>query len=254
MGRGQAVNVEVTWRGRSPATRLANVETTDLSWRGSQAESRCRYLDKFDAAEVERYHAFVGRLDRQDEDAYLSDLQGVLEFRAGMRVLDAGAGTGALTRILARIPELTITALEPAPAMMVKLLDTAELRDVIAVEGFCDSIEDRRHFKAAQFDAIVSRQLVNSLFDPLTAFRNWHHWLAPGGVVVVIDGLYGRSAWTGTWRDEVDVLPVAACQTTALTPYLLETAGFRVESVRPMDAVNSRPATRTPRYCVVARA
>jgi SAM-dependent methyltransferase len=241
------------WRGHSTATRRASVEASDVRWRDSQAESRDRYLDKFDAAEVERYHAFVGKLDRQDEEAYLSDLQGVLEFRAGMKVLDAGAGTGALTRILARIPGLTITALEPAPAMMVKLLDTAELRDVIAVEGFCDSVDDRHHFKVAQFDAIVSRQLVNGLFDPLAAFRNWHYWLAPGGVVVVIDGLYGRSAWTGMWQEEVDVLPAAASQTTALTPYLLETAGFRVESVRCMEAVNSRPATKTPRSCMVAR-
>jgi hypothetical protein len=99
----------------------------------------------------------------------------------------------------------------------------------------------------------VSRQLVNGRFDPLTAFGNWHHWLSPGGVVVVIEGLYGRSAWTGIWQEEVDVLPLSACQGTATVPYLLEVAGFRVEAVQLMDAVNRRPCTRTPRYVVVAR-
>ena len=51
----------------------------------------------------------------------------------------------------------------------------------------------------------------------------------------------------------MDVLPVAACQSTALVPYLLERSGFTIEAVRLMDAVNRRPSTRTPRYLVVAR-
>jgi len=45
-----------------------------VNWRGTQAQSRNRYLAKFDAAEAERYDALVGGLDREDEDAYLSDL------------------------------------------------------------------------------------------------------------------------------------------------------------------------------------
>src|SRR5262249_19091622 len=141
-----------------------------MDWRGSQADSRNRYLAKFDAAEVDRYDVSVGHLSRQDEDAYLSDLGRVLEFREGMTVLDAGAGTGTLCGILARPPGLAIPAREPAPAMLTNPRSKAEPRGVVTVEGFCDSAEDRRHFNAAQFDAIVSRQLVNGLFDPLAAF------------------------------------------------------------------------------------
>jgi hypothetical protein len=99
----------------------------------------------------------------------------------------------------------------------------------------------------------VSRQLVNGSFDPLTAFRNWHDWLSPDGAVVVIDGVYDRSSWTGIWEEDVDVLPLSACQSTALAPYLLEIAGFRIEAVRWMEAVNKLPSTRTNRYVVVAR-
>jgi hypothetical protein len=44
-----------------------------MDWRASQADSRDRYLAKFDVAEVDRYDASVGRPSRQDEDAYLSD-------------------------------------------------------------------------------------------------------------------------------------------------------------------------------------
>ena len=123
-------------------------------------------------AEVDRYDASVGRLSRQDEDAYLADLSGVLLFRQGTSVLDAGAGTGVLCGILSRLPGLAITAMEPVPAMLAKLRSKPELQGVVTVEGFCDNIDDRHHFHAAQFDAIVSRQLVNGLFDPLTALRN----------------------------------------------------------------------------------
>jgi SAM-dependent methyltransferase len=223
-----------------------------MEWRGSQADSRNRYRARFDAAEADRYDASVGRLSRPDEDAYLADLQRVVRFRPGMTILDAGAGTGALCSILARLPGLSITALEPAPAMLAKLVARMELGEVTAIGGFCDAIGDRQQFREAQFDAIVSRQLVNGLFDPLMAFRNWHYWLAPGGSVVAIDGLYGRSAWAGVWREEVDVLPMSACQSTALTPYLLEIAGFRVESVQLMESVNAMPSTKTPRFVVVA--
>ena len=52
---------------------------------------------------------------------------------------------------------------------------------------------------------------------------------------------------------EVDVLPLSATQSTASVAYLLEAAGFKVEAVRWMDAVNALPSTRTARYVVVAR-
>jgi hypothetical protein len=98
----------------------------------------------------------------------------------------------------------------------------------------------------------VSRQLANGLYDPLAAFCNWRYWLKPGGSLAVIDGLYGRTAWTGRWEEEVDVLPLSACQTAATVPYLLEVAGFRVEGVQWMQAVNARPSTRATRYVVHA--
>lgn len=225
-----------------------------MHWRISLADFRERYLAKLDMAEADRYDALLGQLGRDVEDAYLSDLEPLLpQLREGKTVLDAGAGTGALCAILSRFPGLAITALEPAPAMLAKLRSKPQLSGIATVEGFCDGIEDRRHFRSGQFDAIVSRQLVNGLFDPLTAFRNWHDWLAPGGVVAVIDGIYGREAWSGIWQEDVDLLPLSAAQCTASVPYLLEIASFEVEAVRWMDAVNALPSTRTRRYLVIAR-
>jgi SAM-dependent methyltransferase len=137
--------------------------------------------------------------------------------------------------------------------MLARLTARPELQAVRAVEGFCDAPEDRHQFAANAFDVILSRQLVNGLYDPLAAFANWHAWLEPGGAVVVIDGLYDRAAWTGVWEEEVDTLPLSACRSTAAIPYLLEVADFRVDVVAPMRRANARPSTRTARYVTVAR-
>lgn len=224
-----------------------------MSWRCTQAEARARHLARFDAAGVEDYDALAGTLSREDEDACLADLSQVIELRSGLSVLDAGAGTGALCGVLARVAGLAITALEPVPGMLDRLRARDGLQGVAVVEGFCDSLADRPHFGEAEFDVVVSRQLANGLYDPLAAFGNWHHWLKPGGAAVVIDGIYGRDAWTGPWREDVDVLPLAACQGRAALPYLLERAGLAVVAMRWMDAVNRRPSTRTPRYVIAAR-
>ena len=223
-----------------------------MSWRISQAESRQRYLAKFDAVEVEDYDALVGSLAPSDRLAYQQDLAAVYAFRPGLAILDAGAGSGALTQVLAEIGGLALTALEPAPEMVARLRRKPELRDVATVTGFCDHADDRVHFAEGSFDAIFSRQLANGLYDPLCAFTVWRHWLKPGGAVVLIDGLYGRDAWRGRWEEEVDVLPLSATQTRATAAYLLEAAGLRVDTVAAMPRTNAGPATRTERYVVVA--
>ncbi len=224
-----------------------------MTWRISQAESRQRYLRKFDAAEVESYDTWIRQMDSEDVSAYLDDLQDVCEFRAGMKVLDAGAGTGAMCLVLNARRDLQLTALEPSPEMIDCLRKKTELSGVLTVQGFCDAAADRDLFATASFDVIVSRQLFNGLYDPLTAFKNWRYWLKPGGTVILIDGFYERSAWSGKWTDEVDQLPASACQSLAMAPYLLETAGFQIAAVSLMSRTNARPSTRTKRYLVVAR-
>ncbi|WP_157605977.1 class I SAM-dependent methyltransferase [Schlesneria paludicola] len=223
-----------------------------MNWRGSQAESRRRYLVKYDAEEVDRYDAWLLQRTREDEDACLADIASAFQFQPGMSVLDVGAGAGTLCRTLALIPGLSLTALEPSPAMRAKLQAKHELQDVVVVDGFCDSDDDRLLFDQAAFDVIVSRQLANGLFDPLAAFRNWRDWLKPGGSVLLIDGLFDRTDWAGRWQEEVDVLPQSACRTMAMVPYLLEQVGFQIESVGLMNATNAMSSATVVRYLVVA--
>ena len=225
-----------------------------MSWSQRRKTARERYVAKYDATESLAYDTYVGTLSAADEAAYLTDLQQVFSFRDGMQILDAGAGSGTLSKILLQAaPDISLTAIEPSPAMLALLLTKSELGSVNCVQGFCDAIEDRAHFTESQFDVIASRQLVNGLFDPLVAFANWFHWLKPGGSVIAIDGFYGRSAWKEMFEEEVDLLPLSACQSMATMPYLLEKVGLEIQSVNLMTETNKMPATRTTRYVVVAR-
>ncbi len=226
-----------------------------MDWQQRRTAARRRTAIKYDAVEAQAYGSLqgLGWLTPAEENAHLADLERVVEFAPGMRVLDVGAGTGVMCSLLRRLPGLKLTALEPSPAMLALLQSKPELANVTAINGFCDEPQDIERFGAGAFDRIVSRQVVNGLFDPLVAFRHWHHWLKPAGTVVVIDGLYGRDGWTGRWEEEVDALPLAASQSMASTPYLLENVGFTIETVERMASVNALPTTRTPRYVVVAR-
>jgi SAM-dependent methyltransferase len=226
-----------------------------MDWQASRAAARRRHAARYDTTEARAYASQqgLGWLDAGEQLAYLADLARVISWRDGYRVLDAGAGTGTLAALLRPLPGLELSALEPSPAMLDVLRRREGLDGVHAVLGSCDQPDDARHFAASAFDVIAARQVVNGLFDPLVAFRNWYGWLKPDARVVVVEGAYGRGAWRGAWEEEVDVLPLAATQSLATVPYLLEAAGFEVEAVDWMTRVNALPSTLTPRYMVVAR-
>ncbi len=223
-----------------------------MNFREDYIASRRRYLESYDAEEASKYDMWITSLTREDHIACLKDLSRCFRFSTGMTVLDAGAGTGALCLTLTLVQGLQITALEPCPAMLELLRAKPQLNDIATICGFCDHPDDKSHFTAGQFDVIASRQLVNCLFDPLAAFQNWHHWLCPNGKIIVMDGLFDRSDWSGRWGDLIDTLPLSACRTMATVPYLLEQSGFTVEFAGMMDAINQLPSTRTKRYMVLA--
>ena len=226
----------------------------DGDWTARRAAARGRHAARYDAAAARDYAATpgLGWLGESECEAYLDDLRAALDLRPGLAVLDVGAGSGALCGVLVRVAGLALTALEPSPAMLAELRARPELAAVTTVEGSTDAEHDGARFAPASFDLVVARQVANGLFDPLRAFRHWHRWLRPGGHVAVIEGLYGREDWRDDWAEEVDVLPLAASQTLATVPYLLEAAGFRIARAARMARVNALPTTRTPRYLVVA--
>lgn len=116
-------------------------------------------------------------------------------------------------------------------------------------------------FPAGSFDAVISRQVVCHLHDPLRAFRHWHTWIEPGGIAVVIDGFWSRQEWaTGALSSTVDQLPLSCVQTIGTAAYLLTETDLAVTHRGWMDEVNRHVAVnqpgatqRSPRYLVIAQ-
>lgn len=223
-----------------------------MSFRYTQQESRKRFLATYDAEEAAKCESWLAAMTPATYDALLADMKQCVEFDGDLDVLDVGSGVGALCLALARIPGLRITALEPCATMIEQLKLKPQLSEVSIVEGFCDHSDDQLLFDERSFDLIASRQLVNCLYDPLTAFRNWYAWLRPGGSVVVMDGLFDRQDWPGQWDGIVDTLPLSACRTMATVPYLLESTGFHIDYVGLMEHTNALSTAPTQRYIVSA--
>ncbi len=138
---------------------------------GAGADARTTYdrvADRYDYLR-ELWIQWVGG---EAEQAMLDDLTATLS--PGARVLDAGAGTGAMARrILALQPDVELTLLDLSPAM---LEHTGDL-DAERVVG---SVLDLP-FPNARFDIVVSAWVIETVPDPLAAVREYLRVLAPTG-------------------------------------------------------------------------
>jgi SAM-dependent methyltransferase len=104
---------------------------------------------------------------------------------APARVLDVGAGTGFLSLVAAELGH-HVTAVDLSSGMLGRLRAKAEQAglEVEVVEAEAASVP------AGPFDAVISRHLLWTLLEPVTALRAWRE-AAPQGRLVVIDSLWG---------------------------------------------------------------
>ena len=194
-------------------------------------------------------HGFANLAEQQAWDA---DLREVFTLSANASVLDVGTGTGIFARLFASW-NCQVTGLDPSQQMLVE----AERRVPAALQPALsfvvgDTVSDGTLFPAHSFAAIVSRQVVCHLPDPLAAFRHWHTWLQPAGQVLIVDGLWFREGWDN--EPLVDALPLSCLQTRGTVAYLLEQAGFCVNHngwLKRVNQVLGCPQT-SPRYVVIA--
>ena len=127
----------------------------------------------------------------------LDEVVTALDLRPGMRVLDAGCGTGALeARLALRHPDVVVVAVDAATAMLARARQRAWSVRPRFVEG---DIDDFLAGETGRFDRVVSVNVIWALGDPRRTIAHMADALAPGGRMVHT---------TPRWRFRFDLLVV----------------------------------------------
>ncbi len=187
-----------------------------------------------------------------EQEAWRTDLLSVVDFPAGCRVLEVGAGTGAFTRLLAEWG-CQVVGLEASAAMLAEAAKRLPASLAPRVEFHLGDTHQPELFRPATFDWLVGRHVVSHLYDLLAAFHNWAAWLRPNGGVLVLEGFWPRE----DWDDLVDRLPLCCLRTRATIAYLLEQAGFAIQANTWLERVNAHFASMDQgpqqQYLILAR-
>ncbi|WP_440945061.1 class I SAM-dependent methyltransferase [Methanosarcina sp. T3] len=107
-----------------------------------------------------------------------------------LHVLDVGCGPGFFTVMLARLKH-NVTAVDGAEGM-VKRAGTHIKNEALNAKVYKGDAVLLDEEEEDSLDAIVSRDVVWTLYDPEGAFLRWKNLLKPGGKIVIYDGDYRR--------------------------------------------------------------
>jgi ubiquinone/menaquinone biosynthesis C-methylase UbiE len=105
---------------------------------------------------------------------------------APARVLDVGAGTGAIALLVAELG-YDVTALDLSDRMLARAEAKAAERgmEVSFVVGPADDPPP------GPFDAVVERHVLWTMPDPFATLRAWREVVRPGGRLVVFEAIFG---------------------------------------------------------------
>src|SRR5258708_25673172 len=120
------------------------------------------------------YDKFMGRFSVRLAPLF-ADFSGV---SAGSRVLDVGAGTGALTAELLR-RDATVAAMDPSPEFVATL--KSRFPDVDAREAGAEELP----WPDGSFDAALAQLVIAFMADADAGVAEMHRVVEPGGVVAV---------------------------------------------------------------------
>jgi SAM-dependent methyltransferase len=104
------------------------------------------------------------------------------------RVLDVGAGTGAMSLLAADLGH-RVTALDLSPGMLAAARRKADAMGIELETVIGPATEP----PAGPFDAVIERHLVWTLPDPVAALRAWHA-VAPSGRLALFEGIFDRAS------------------------------------------------------------
>jgi SAM-dependent methyltransferase len=143
------------------------------------------------------YDNFMGRFSTRLAPVF-ADFAGV---DAGDRVLDVGAGTGALTAELVR-READVAAVEPSPEFATTL--QSRFPDIDARQGAAEDLP----WPDESFDAVLAQLVVAFMSDARAGVAEMRRVVRPGGVIAVC-------MWT---RDDMEMLAAINRTQAVVTP------------------------------------
>lgn len=117
----------------------------------------------------------------------------------GRRVADLGCGTGTLSMLLATEGQHRVHGVDFSPEMVRRARE--KTRDVLPRPEFSLADAAEPPLPSASFDAVLCRHVLWAMPDPTAALERWIDLLAPGGVLVLVEGLWSNGAG----------LPASAC-------------------------------------------
>ena len=190
-------------------------------------------------------HGYTSRETRRllEQSLILEDLLHTgTSFQKGERVLEAGCGVGAQTRILARRnPDAAFESID------ISRESIKQAREVIRQEGienvtFKQSDLYSLSYKPATFDHVFVCFVLEHLPDPAVALQIFKQILKPGGTITLIEGDHGSGFWTPetvdsrkAWKGLIDSqIALGHNPNIGRRVYpLLNDAGYQVRDVSP---------------------
>ncbi|TNH31684.1 class I SAM-dependent methyltransferase [Micromonospora orduensis] len=121
---------------------------------------------------------------------------------AGVRVLDAGTGSGTVAG-LACARGATVVAVDAEPSMV-----ALARRRVPSADGVCLAALPHLPFSAGSFDAAVSNFVLNHVGDPLATVNELGRVVRPAGRIAVTIWPYPAPRAQGLWLDVFDAAGV----------------------------------------------
>jgi demethylmenaquinone methyltransferase/2-methoxy-6-polyprenyl-1,4-benzoquinol methylase len=153
-----------------------------------------------------------------------------VDARAGDAVLDVAAGTGLVTRELARQKRCRVVALDQSPEMLAVARERTRGLDVEIVEGRAEALP----FPDASFDALTFTYLLRYVDDPAATLRELVRVVKPRGTIAMLEFAVPRRAARLAWELWVRIgLPLAG---RAISPGWHEVGRFLGPSILSFHA------------------
>lgn len=204
-------------------------------------------------ADIEIQERLASILERRGADVQQRDMLMTylrdIDFPQKAKVLDAGCGTGVVSRELARrLPDGHIVGIDPSPVFLAHARKlSSDLSNLIFVEGDCRNLS----FADDSCDVVVFHTTLSHIPMPEEALKEAFRVLRPDGVLAVFDGNYTTTTLANGTFD-----PLQTCADAAMAaivhdrwliqrlPLLVSTAGFSTKKQRSLGIVE----TNEPEY------